>query len=446
MMLSHVLEPQTLASKSDADRRLSGSWETVMIYNSAFASDLLGDIESTLDWTVLADPTRSAIVEGLDRTALARSATLQRVVDLAAAFAESKFAQISLIGDAQYVPVAHGVAPSMEGTPIPDSLCSVTMAAGKSVIIGDASTHAWVRDLPPVASGEVGSYLGVPLRNSNGVMLGALCVYDDHTTVWPNHLAGALEDLLTFAATEIEQIATINAQEHSLEQLTNAIQHIVAPPPMAVPCGIDIVGRYRSANVGGDLYEWTPVDDTTIAITIGDVSGHGLVAVANMTRLKAHVHAYLLEGHEPGDTLRLASKAFENSGQMATVLDARYRPADRLLTYASAGHVPPLVLRDSGAFFAELQPGPPLGFGLRAPRKHSLVLEFGDTVLLCTDGLYEQRRTTIDDSLEDLRQRAMSAVRTALTLDDLADALLHIPLSDTNDDACLMALRPQLGG
>ncbi len=194
------------------------------------SADWLDAVEPTLDWTVFADPARSAIVEGLDCVALAKSATLQRVVDLAAAFAESKFAQISLIGDAQYVPVAHGIAPSIEGTPIPDSLCSVTMAAGQSVVIGDAARHAWVRDLFPVASGQVGSYLGVPLRNSNGVMLGALCVYNDYTTVWPNHLAGALQDLLTFAATEIEQIATIDAHEHSLEQLTIAIQHIVAPP------------------------------------------------------------------------------------------------------------------------------------------------------------------------------------------------------------------------
>ena len=199
------------------------------------SADWLDAVEPTLDWTVFADPARSAIVEGLDCVALAKSATLQRVVDLAAAFAESKFAQISLIGDAQYVPVAHGIAPSIEGTPIPDSLCSVTMAAGQSVVIGDAARHAWVRDLFPVASGQVGSYLGVPLRNSNGVMLGALCVYNDYTTVWPNHLAGALQDLLTFAATEIEQIATIDAHEHSLEQLTIAIQHIVAPPPDGRP-------------------------------------------------------------------------------------------------------------------------------------------------------------------------------------------------------------------
>ena len=398
------------------------------------------DPQPTLDWTVFADRNRSAFVEGLDRAALADSSTLQRVVDLAAALAGSKFAQISLIGEVQYVSAAHGVAPSAEGTPTPDSLCAVTMAAGQSVIIGDASAHPWVRDLPPVTSGAVGSYLGVPLRNSAGQMIGALCVYDDHTTRWPNHLAGALENLLTFAATEIEQIAKISAQSQSGQHLTTAIQRIVAPAPVAVPPGIQLVGRYRSADVGGDWYEWTPLR-SQIAITIGDVAGHGLQAVATMARLKAHVHAYVLEDHDPGQTLRLASRAFEDSGEMATVLDARYRRADHVLTYASAGHPPPIVLRGGDAFFADFEPGPPIGFGAAAPRTHSLSLEPGDTVLLCTDGLYEQRRTALDDSLEALRQLAVSIARDAPSLEGLADTLLHVPLSDTNDDACLVVLR-----
>lgn len=61
--------------------------------------------------------------------------------------------------------------------------------------------------------------------------------------------------------------------------------------------------------------------------------------------------------------------------------------------------------------------------------------------MLCTDGLFEQRRATLDDSLDALRQHAQRIAHETTTLDGLADALLHIPLSDTNDDACLVALR-----
>ena len=409
--------------------------------NDQSASALSVDRLPALDWTVLSDPARSALVERLDRAALARSATLQRVVDLAAIFAQSAFAQISLIGDAQYVPVAHGTANSLNGTPIQDSLCSITMAAGRSMIIDDTSRHGWVRELRPVSAGKVGSYLGVPLRGADGVMLGALCVYNDHATVWPPHLASALEDLLAFAATEIQQLTTIDSQESSLEQLTIAIQNIVAPPPVAVPPGLQLAGRYRSANVGGDWYEWTPTAQGEIALTIGDVSGHGLAAVANMTRLKAHIHAYLLEGHAPAQTLQLASRAFQDSGQIATALDARYRPVGRRLTYASAGHPPPLIVRRDDAFFAPMQPGAPLGFATLAPPTQSLVLDPADTVVFCTDGMYEQRQSTLDESLERLRLNAVAAARTADTLDGFVDQLLHIPLSDTSDDACLMALR-----
>lgn len=398
--------------------------------------------ESTLDLTGFVDHIRAELIDQLDPAELAASSTLQRVVDLAAVLAGSKFAQISLISDVQYVPAAHGCAPSpFKGTAKDDSLCSVTMAGGRSMIIDDTTAHPLVRDLPPVTSGEVGSYLGIPLRTRHGELLGALCVYDDHSRTWPDQLAGALEDLALFAATEIEQIARINAQTRSLHELTDMIQRIVAPAPSAMPHGVEIIGRYLSSNVGGDWYEWTPLG-SEIAITLGDVAGHGLAAIATMATLKAHVRAYVLEGHDPGQTLALVSRAFAKSGEMATVLDARYRPADRLFTYASAGHPPPLILRGGDAFFAELQPGPPIGFGIVEPRTHAMRLERDDTVLICTDGLYEQRRSPLDQSLETLRSTAVAIARTATSLEDLADALLHITLGDTNDDACLIVLRP----
>ena len=126
---------------------------------------------------------------------------------------------------------------------------------------------------------------------------------------------------------------------------------------------------------------------------------------------------------------------------MATVFDARYRRRHRLLTDASAGHRRRSSCAAEMPSFAELQPGPPIGFGVGAPQTHSLSLEPGDTVLLCTDGLYEPKRTRLDDSLETLRQHALRAAEETTTLDGFADMLLHGPISDTNDDACLIALR-----
>jgi hypothetical protein len=55
--------------------------------------------------------------------------------------------------------------------------------------------------------------------------------------------------------------------------------------------------------------------------------------------------------------------------------------------------------------------------------------------------MYEQRSTALDDCLRELRVRAVRIAHGTTSLDELADALLAMRLSDTNDDACLVALR-----
>jgi len=397
-----------------------------------------------LDWSIFADPARSGFVAGLDQSVLRRSSTLQRVVDLAASLAGSRFSQISLVGDSQLVPAAHGLGEldSAQRSPVDDSLCSVTMALGEWLVIGDARTHHLVRDLLPVRSGMVGSYLGIPMRTSSGHIVGALCVYDSDESSWPTDLASTLEDLVVFAMNEIELIASVEAGASSVRQLTAVIQQIVAPADVAPPPGVEITGRFRSADVGGDWYDWILLGDR-LALTIGDVAGHGLQAVATMATLKAYVRSYVVEGHDPTQTLERTSKVFDMScsNDMATVLDARYAPSTRVLTYASAGHPPPLVVREGRAFFANLDPGPPVGFGRVGASEHRVELRPDDIVVFYTDGLFEERRVVADHSLEALRAEAERVAGVTRSLDEFADALIATTISDTDDDACLIALR-----
>ena len=403
-----------------------------------------GDVSSQLDWSLIESPARSAFVAQLDRDLLRQSPTLQRVVDLAAALAGSEFAQISLIGDEQFVLVAYGMEcpDGPQTSPPEDSLCSVTLATGASLVIRDAATHPWVRQLAPVTSGKVGSYLGVPLRTEGGYLIGALCVFDTHQSPWPDHLARALEDLVSFAAREIELISSVEAQLLSVRELTSIIQTIVAPVEVSPPPGVEVIGRFRSADVGGDWYEWTPLDGCC-AITIGDVAGHGLESVATMAKLKSYARAYALESHEPAETLTRISRALGvvTTNEMATIIDTRYDTRSRHLRYASAGHPPPLILRKGHCFFAPLQPGPPIGFGLSGATNHALSLQQGDIVALYTDGLFELRNVDIDSSLEALRAKAEEILGAVTTLEQLADSLIQARLSDTNDDACLVLLR-----
>ena len=389
------------------------------------------------------DPARIAFVSQLDQAVLRQSPTLQRVVKLAAAMTGVPSAQISLIGDVQYVPASHGVdeVGAGQGTDIGDSLCGVTLASGDNLVVHDTRIHPWVRDLAPVTSGRIGSYLGVPMRHSDGTLVGVLCVFDDKPTDWAAHLPGALEDLVSFAMTEIELLDVVTSTSSSVLELTSVIQRIVAPASHASPEGTQIGGRYRSADVGGDWFEWLP-HTNGLAVTIGDVAGHGLRAVAGMARLKAIMRAYVFEGHDPAAALDLASEAFpvDDDFEIATVLDIRYRPTDHALHYASAGHPPPLILRRSGSFFAPLRPGPPIGAKLSGVTNHSMLLLEDDVVFAYTDGLFERKRQDADEALEGLRGAAHEAFLASSSVGDLADTLNDLRLSDTADDACLVVL------
>ena len=330
------------------------------------------------------------------------------------------------------------------GSAIEDSLCGVTLAYGDHLVVPDAQTHPWVRDLAPVTSGSIGSYLGVPMRHSDGTLVGVLCVFDVRRSEWGSHLADALEDLVSFAMAEIELLAVVASTSSSVVELTSVIQRIVGPASHvshASPDGAKVSGRYLSADVGGDWFEWL-MTSNGLAITIGDVADHGLRAVAGMARLKAIMRAYVIEGHDPSAALKLAGDAFpvDDDFEIATVLDMRYQPTIRALHYASAGHPPPLILRRSGSFFAPLRPGPPIGAGWSGVTNHSLFLFEGDVVMAYTDGLFERKRLDADRALETMRTSAHVAFLRSASVDELADTIINLGLSDTNDDACLVVL------
>lgn len=157
------------------------------------------------DLSVLLDPARVAAVEGivLDAAGQVRVEDLAR---LAAVVLGADYAQVSLLGAAeQYVAALHGAELDDAGrrSPVEASLCTVTAAHGAPLAIEDAQSHPWVRDLPPVTTGAVSSYLGVLLRDRPGNVLGSLCVYGSEPREW---LAGDVARLLSIAELVAEEL------------------------------------------------------------------------------------------------------------------------------------------------------------------------------------------------------------------------------------------------
>lgn len=219
--------------------------------------------------------------------------------------------------------------------------------------------------------------------------------------------------------------------------------------PQRVPSidGLELAARYRpsgpSSGVGGDWFDVIELPERRIGLVIGDVMGHGIAAAAFMGQLSVALRAYAVEGHSPATVLeRLESLLPVMADErIATVVYAILEPDGRL-TFANAGHPPPLVLtREGHVSFLTEGLSIPIGVGATsiAHREHVSVLPPGATLLLYTDGLIESRHRAISHGLTALENRLREP---SSSLDELCDAAVGVVTDGPDaDDACLLAAR-----
>lgn len=226
------------------------------------------------------------------------------------------------------------------------------------------------------------------------------------------------------------------------------------PRQYAAVADLTVAGLYVPAGEGpepvaGDFYDVLPLGTDLLALLVGDVAGHGPVALEAMRRLRATARAYAREGHGPVSVLVRLDAFIERTGaeEFATLWFGEYRPSTGTLTYASAGHPPPLLHVHDGVLLLAESDAPPLGTGLAhaTAAEHVDVLPPGAVLVAYSDGLIERRGTDFDDQLALLThvvQRACDPTRTS-TSDDIAAEILHalVPNPDRAEDD-VSACRP----
>ena len=116
--------------------------------------------------------------------------------------------------------------------------------------------------------------------------------------------------------------------------------------------GVETIGQSRPANtVGGDFYDILPLEDGRLVITLGDVAGKGSPAALLMALLLAMLRTLVDEKLEPADLItRLNVQVCRHAPGMRfiTLFYGVFQPLTGDLTYVSAGHMPPLLLRAGG--------------------------------------------------------------------------------------------------
>lgn len=180
------------------------------------------------------------------------------------------------------------------------------------------------------------------------------------------------------------------------------LQRALLPDPLPKIPGLEIAVSYEpSAQAGGDWYDLFPLDgenaiDGRWCMFMGDASGHGLAAAVVMAIVQSILRVGPADVRGPADLLAYANRQLcrKRLGGFVTAFLGIYEPKARRLTYASAGHPPPLMkAADHRVSRLDRVASYPIGIEASETfREADVVLHPGDTLLFYTDGITEARQ------------------------------------------------------
>ena len=241
------------------------------------------------------------------------------------------------------------------------------------------------------------------------------------------------------------------AQRYSRERTTAlTLQRSMLPTGLSFPSSVDVRHRYlpgsKLIEVGGDWYESIALPGGRVALVVGDVAGHGVRAAVTMGRLRTAIHTLAMLELPPAETLQQLNELMNELGvrepHFATCVYAIFDAVSGTCEVASAGHLPPLLVRPNGTNeFLDVTPAPPLGVGTGLIQSRTLTIEDGSLLVLYTDGLVEKRSRDIDEGLGRLRE-IFGPGSADQPLEDLCKATLAGVYTDEHrDDIAVLIAR-----
>lgn len=179
-------------------------------------------------------------------------------------------------------------------------------------------------------------------------------------------------------------------------QLAQQIQKSFLPRQLPAVAGLEFVTEYQPAySVGGDFYDLFWLDERRIGLFIGDVAGKGVSAALLMARITSDLRLAALAEPSAADVMARVNKSVLERKQHEVFVTGIYMTLDVVsheVVMANAGHLPPLVRRRGRGVIQPVEEGTgtAIGFFDEATYEQvSFILEPGDTLVLCTDGVLE---------------------------------------------------------
>jgi PAS domain S-box-containing protein len=291
---------------------------------------------------------------------------------------------------------------------------------------------------------DCGSIVCIPV-SGRGDPQGVLCFgRDTAADRYTSDDVVAGEELARRIAVAIENAQRFEQQRNAAEILQRSLLPERLPEVGFAQLAARYVPGSSEITIGGDWYDAMVPEDDRLVMAIGDVAGHGLRAAVVMGRARHSLEFCMSEGLSPGVMLQRMNRFLYGAREpdLVTAAVASFDARTRMLTVASAGHPPILLVEPSGATtYVQVVNGPPLA-AMEEPRYEEVRVEVapGSLVLLYTDGIIERRGEQLASGFARLSRSVQEGPAGP---GELADHLLRnlLPVDGPDDDAAILAAR-----
>jgi sigma-B regulation protein RsbU (phosphoserine phosphatase) len=206
-----------------------------------------------------------------------------------------------------------------------------------------------------------------------------------------NKMTGDLKNYMA----EIEHATAERQKMDSELEIAKGIQDSLIPESAPFMDGVEIAAVTIPARVvGGDFYDFIPIDTHRCGILIADVSGKGIPAAIYMALSKALMRSSASVTGSPGEAIKHANShilELSKADMFVTLFYGIYDSAERVMRYANAGHNSPIFI-EKGSNKIVLLSAHTMPIGIMREFRISteqVALSKGDTILLYTDGVVE---------------------------------------------------------
>jgi phosphoserine phosphatase RsbU/P len=241
------------------------------------------------------------------------------------------------------------------------------------------------------------SEVAIPLH-VDGRLVGVFTASHPELDAFPPEQLRLLQSLCGYVAVAVHNARRFQEAEQQREKMSREanearkIQEALLPRSSPYIPGFVVSGLSTPAGaVGGDWYDFIPFDDGRWGLVLADVSGKGTAAALLMSATRGMLRS-LATACCPSDVLTKLNELLVNdfpSGRFVTMIYAILNPSTRVLRFASAGHLRPLLIENGQAHFLETERGLPLGIGAGTYSEAQIKLAPGSRLLFYSDGITE---------------------------------------------------------